>query len=669
MDRDFSKFSIKDLTQLLDEGRTTSVDLTCAVLNRIAYFDRTGHCLNAVPVMNPDALREAEESDVRRRAGEARSALDGIPFTVKDSYMVAGLSVASGSPAFRDLIANSDAATVAQLRHAGAVLIGKTNMPPMAAGGVQPGVYGYAKSPYHPGYLTAAFGSGSSNGAGTATAAAFGAFGLAEETLSSGRSPASNNGLVAYTPSRGLLSIRGNWPLFPTCDVVVPYARSVEDLLAILDVILVDDPETGGDFWRQQRVVPLPSVDDVRESVLRAPRRTDLQGLRFGVPRMFVGSDPHKRNPVAIRPSVLALWEEASRHLSELGAEVVMVDFPLVSNYERDRPDARGLVDRGLITPEWEHTEMGEMIARSWDDFLSRNGHEGLSSLDVVDGDAVFPDMPLRVYANAGTAFDFARHVELAKAGLPEWEDMPGYEQSLLGLERARVLDFEEWLERLGLDAVIFPANGDVARSDVFVNEESYEAALRNGVLFSNGNRAIRHLGVPTVSVPMGRMADISMPVNLTIAGPAYRDGMLIEVARHIERSVCWRPDPPLTPSLPSSTVPDQPGRSIGEPVRLNVTATASPGPTDSSGVEVRAIIECTIQLLLPEDATDPQVEAWFNGRIMPLKSSGDGIWRGSASLGRVTSQLDSHVSLLVRGAASGASPAACMHQLELPND
>ena len=100
----------------------------------------------------------------------------------------------------------------------------------MANGGMQRGVYGRAESPYNGDYLTAAFASGSSNGSGTATAASFAAFGLGEETWSSGRAPASNNGLVAYTPSRGVISVRGNWPLVPTMDVVVPHTRSVDDL-------------------------------------------------------------------------------------------------------------------------------------------------------------------------------------------------------------------------------------------------------------------------------------------------------------------------------------------------------------------------------------------------------------------------------------------------------
>ena len=207
-----TEVSIAELRAALEAGRTTAVELVEAYLARIDAYDGadTTTQLNAVVVRNPDALKEAEASDARRARGEPLSPLDGIPYTAKDSYLVKGLTAASGSPAFKDLVAQRDAFTVERLRAAGAICLGKTNMPPMANGGMQRGVYGRAESPYNANYLTAPFASGSSNGAGTATAASFSAFGLAEETWSSGRGPASNNGLCAYTPSRGDL---GAWQL------------------------------------------------------------------------------------------------------------------------------------------------------------------------------------------------------------------------------------------------------------------------------------------------------------------------------------------------------------------------------------------------------------------------------------------------------------------------
>ncbi|KAG1648307.1 Hydrolase in pqqF 5'region [Nymphon striatum] len=131
--------TIADLRHALESGEITSLGLVTAYLDRIEKFDRNGPCLNAVPVMNPDALAEAQASDARRQRGETRGPLDGIPYTAKNSYKVKGMTVAAGSPAFANLIATDDAFAIAQLRKAGAILLGLTNMPPMANGGMQRG--------------------------------------------------------------------------------------------------------------------------------------------------------------------------------------------------------------------------------------------------------------------------------------------------------------------------------------------------------------------------------------------------------------------------------------------------------------------------------------------------------------------------------------------------
>ncbi len=149
-------------------------------------MDVAGPTLNAVVVRNPDAEAEAAAADARRAAGATLGPLDGIPYTAKDSYMVQGLTVAAGSPALRT--PGGPARCLHHRTAAGrwAICLGLTNMPPMANGGMQRGVYGRAESPYNPDYLTAAYGSGSSNGSGTATAASFRRVRAREETWSSG---------------------------------------------------------------------------------------------------------------------------------------------------------------------------------------------------------------------------------------------------------------------------------------------------------------------------------------------------------------------------------------------------------------------------------------------------------------------------------------------------
>lgn len=608
---DVVEASIADLRAALDTGSVTAVELLEAYLARIAAYDAPGTAtaLNAIVVFAPDARADAAASDARRAAGEALGLLDGIPYTAKDSYAARGLTVAAGSPAFEHLVAQRDAFAIERLRGAGAVLIGLTNMPPMANGGMQRGLYGRAESPYNADYLTAAFASGSSNGSGTATAASFAAFGLGEETWSSGRAPASNNGLCAYTPSRGVISVRGNWPLVPTMDVVVPHARTMADLLEVLGVIVADDAEPRGDFWRVQRWIELPKASSVRpdsyvallpaasarpsppsptpvgvasrhHSVRRpkslaesdphasgAAGSSALAGTRIGVPRMYINADADAGTiapgttlgiggptgqHIETRASVIGLWEAARRDLEEAGAEVVLVDFPVVSNYEGDRPDAPTIATRGIVSPDFLRREIVDLSAWGWQEFLRSNDDPGLSHLAAVDGLQIAPQ-PSGALADRYDGFDD----DIAE--YPAWvrahpgatlDDMPELADGLRGLEATRRIDLEQWMDGLGLDAVVFPAVADVGRADMDVNEASADLGWRNGVWVANGNLVLRHLGIPTVTVPMGTMADTRMPVGLTFAGRAYDDIRLLALGAAFEATGVRRSAPPRTPSL-----------------------------------------------------------------------------------------------------------------------
>ncbi|QDG55221.1 amidase [Pseudomonas sp. NIBRBAC000502773] len=562
-----TEVSIAQLRAALESGQTTAVELVQAYLARIDAYDgpQTATALNAVVVRNPDALKEAEASDARRARGESLGPLDGIPYTAKDSYLVKGLTAASGSPAFAKLVAQRDAFTIERLRAGGAICLGKTNMPPMANGGMQRGVYGRAESPYNADYLTAPFASGSSNGAGTATAASFAAFGLAEETWSSGRGPASNNGLCAYTPSRGVISVRGNWPLTPTMDVVVPYARTMADLLEVLDVVVAEDPHTRGDLWRLQPWVPIPSVASVRPASYPelAATAESLAGKRFGVPRMYINADPEagtSEKPgiggptgqkINTRASVIDLWQAARQALEAAGAEVIEVDFPLVSNCEGDRPGAPTVFTRGLVSREFLHDELWELSAWAFDDFLRANNDPALNRLADVDGPKIFPHDPGTLpNREDDLAAGMDEYVRMAERGITPWNEISTVPDGLRGLEQTRRIDLEDWMDKLGLDAVLFPTVADVGPADADVNEASADIAWSNGVWVANGNLAIRHLGVPTVTVPMGVMADIGMPVGLTFAGRAYDDSALLRFAAAYEATGSKRLIPPRTPPL-----------------------------------------------------------------------------------------------------------------------
>ncbi|NUS19173.1 MAG: amidase [Mesorhizobium sp.] len=621
--------SIADLRRALEDGTVTSVKLVAAYLNRIAHYDRHGIALNAVPVLNPNMFVEAEASDRRRRAGKTLGPLDGIPYTAKDSYKVKGLTVAAGSPAFEHLTANEDAFTIARLRAAGAVLIGLTNMPPMANGGMQRGVYGRAESPYNKNFLTAAFGSGSSNGSGTATAAPFAAFGLGEETWSSGRAPASNNALVAYTPSRGVISARGNWPLVPTMDVVVPHTRSIPDMLELLDIIVADDQETRGDFWRVQPWVEIPKASALRPaSYTGLSLQGALEGKRLGVPKMYIGKDSEAERPIETRASVLDLWRQAARDLEALGAEVVEVDFPVVSNYERDRPGALSMVDRGLVPPDFAERELWDLSIWSWDDFLRANADPAIPDLASVDGKKIFPQPPGALPDRYGDAdFDLAHYVERARRGVAPLAEIPAIEAGLKGLEATRRVDFEAWLHANGLDAVVLPAVADVGPADADVNEASAVLAWRNGTWVANGNLVWRHLGIPTVTVPMGTMADIGMPVGLTFAGKAYHDVALLSLAGNYERATKRRTVPTRTPALADDVFEGRAGGAGDAPLSLTLSAER----TRSGGTDERAIV-------LEVDAKEPAtVKVHVNGEPVLMQA------KGSRHTGRVVVPASTH--------------------------
>ncbi|KAK0293688.1 hypothetical protein LTR35_000294 [Friedmanniomyces endolithicus] len=577
--------SIADLQHALTIGALTSVELTTKYFQRIIAYDTRGPCLNSIVVFNPDAFDEAAASDARRASGRSLGNLDGIPFvsppsqhpptsnpslppltlprTLKDSMMTKGLTCASGSPAFANLTATSNSFVASQLRSAGAVLIGKTNTPPMMASGMHRGLYGRAESPYNLDYLTAAFSSGSSNGCATSTAASFAAFGLGSETVSSGRSPASNNGLVAYTPSRTVISTRGIWPLYPTCDVVVPHTRTVTDMLTILDYLTVEDSTTEGDFWRQQTFVSIPKVERPRSYLdLLSGAAESLRGKRIGVPKMYVGGHDPKAKPTTVSPGVIVLWKRAREDLEALGAEVVETDFPLVTNYEDDSVSGHANNVVGF-DPDWNAIERGELVAYSWDDFLAANDDPKIKSLADIDGSQLFPARPEGYppdrWLETKNFLNYPLLPHLASLRPPSTPTLtalsPGLRTALPALESQRHRDLHTWLASQNLDLVAFPSCGDVARSDLDTNVESAEYAMKNGVRYSHGNRAVRHMGVPTVTVTMGVLEGKGMPVGLTFAGGHGADGELLRFAYAFERGSGRRVAPPGTPGLESDVV------------------------------------------------------------------------------------------------------------------
>ncbi|KAK6218652.1 amidase [Colletotrichum tabaci] len=637
---DITQASIGQILHALSTTKLTAVDLVARFLHRIGKLDHRGPCFNSICILNPNVFDEAQASDDYRASGRSPRALEGIPFTVKDSYQAKGLTVAAASPAFENLVASSDAAVVELLRAAGAVLIGKTNMPPMADGGSQRGLYGRSSSPYNPVYLCTSFASGSSYGSGVATAASFAPIGLGGETVSSGRAPASHNALVGCSPSRGVIPSRGHWPLYPTCDVVAPHTKSVADMLALLSVIVADDGEPKGDFWREQTVVPIPLSSEVRPKDFSSLMDPDaLRGKHVVVPRCYIGKQTSSGYSAVCSEATQCLWEQARIDLEALGAKVTETDFPLAENYSKQLYPGQAANIPG-IPSTWIDTERCQMIATAWDDFLRYNNDPNCSRLGGVDYRQINPDLaPMddrSEHTEEQNHVRYADMLDFIQHRPSSIRDLPGCADALLALEDARKRDLDDWMDANGFDAVVFPTNGDVGRAESEHNREAMVEALQDGVKYSNGNRALKHLGVPAITVPMGTLADKKMPVGLTFVGKAWSDSELFRYAYAYETATSRRESPPLAPRLMTDVIRSERG-SMKDTEKLElVVAQVDVKAVTTESSEARKVV-IRGSLVLGSAALDTEgIRVYVNGDLSSRPPTlTDGQWEWAGQLGR----------------------------------
>jgi amidase len=236
-----AELSLADIAAAYTDGRLTSRRLTQLYLDRIGALDRHGPGLGAVLETNPRALDIAAELDHERQTHGPRGPLHGVPILIKDNVETADhMMTTAGSRALEGWYAPQDAPLVAQLRAAGAVILGKTNLSEWAnfrsphsssgwsgRGGQTRNPYALNRSP-----------SGSSSGSAVAVAANLCAVAIGTETDGSIVSPASINGIVGIKPTVGLVSRRGIVPIAHSQDTAGPLARSVRDAAVLLSSIV-----------------------------------------------------------------------------------------------------------------------------------------------------------------------------------------------------------------------------------------------------------------------------------------------------------------------------------------------------------------------------------------------------------------------------------------------
>ena len=238
--------TLAELREGYTAGRLDPAVVTEAYLDRI---EQENPRLNAYVAVTAETAREAAAaSSARWRAGRPASPVDGAPIAVKDNIDMAGAVTANGLPGGR--LAEADAAVVARLREAGAVLLGKTNLHEAAFGTTTFNPHwGMTHNPHREGWSAG----GSSGGSGAAVAAGLAVAALGSDTMGSIRLPAAYCGCFGLKPTQGTVSLDGVMPLAPSLDHVGPLSRTAEDALVLLEVLSGRAAGPEGD-WRPVRL-------------------------------------------------------------------------------------------------------------------------------------------------------------------------------------------------------------------------------------------------------------------------------------------------------------------------------------------------------------------------------------------------------------------------------
>src|SRR5215813_13196602 len=296
--------TIAETQAAIRAGKVTCRQLVQAYLRRIREYDQpTG--LNALVVINPQALAEADMLDREfKRTGKLRP-LQGIAVIVKDNYDTYDLQTAGGSLALKGFVPEEDAYMVKKIREAGAIVLAKSNMAEWAFSPyvTVSSIAGITRNPYDLERVPA----GSSGGTAAAVAASLGEVGLGTDTGNSIRGPSSHNALVGIRPTLGLTSRDGIIPLYIGNDVGGPMARSVEDAVRVLEVVAGYDPADP---------VTKLSEGEVPKNYTQFLDKNGLRGARIGVFRKYIDAP-------TTDPQIRELTEAAIRDLKAQGAEIV----------------------------------------------------------------------------------------------------------------------------------------------------------------------------------------------------------------------------------------------------------------------------------------------------------------------------------------------------------
>lgn len=493
------EITIPDIQLGLASGTYTAVDLLNAHLDRINLYEPH---YNAFTFFSPTALAEAEALDAEYAISGPRSPLHGVPIVIKEAMDVKGLPSTVGYAPYSsaaggvDLIPETDAPVVARLREAGAVIIGKTNIPAFSFSGTRAST-SWDGDTYNA-YDRSIAPGGSSSGTATAVSASFAVIGTAEETGGSIQNPAAAQNLVSVKPSFGLTPNAGVAPLSAnTRDVIGPHARTVYDAAVTLDVMAgytVEDPKT------LLSVGNMPSGGYTSEL-----SDTALQGKRFGLFGEAWGGD-------SLTAETQVLYDAAMNVMLSEGATLVADPFV-------------GTSFRSLIAS----TPNGFAgTAYEFDQFLDRLGPSAAANsvaelLALTGVDPFAPGQPLQFI---GSSYPF----ETANPTVPP--DLTAFFESRVALLEV----FDQVMADNDLDGLVFPQMWK--KTPQLASSENIGATTVS---------EINLLGTPGVTVPAGYYDD-GVPFSLIFLGEMWSEAELLGYAFDFEQATLLRAAPTLVP-------------------------------------------------------------------------------------------------------------------------
>jgi amidase len=489
--------TISELQAEMQSGRRTARSLTELYLDRIERIDRRGPSLRAVIEVNPDALQIAEGLDRERRQGRVRGPLHGIPVLLKDNIGTADrMTTTAGSLALQGCIPARDSFVARQLRDAGAVLLGKTNLSEWAnfrSTRSSSGWSGRGGQTHNP-YALDRNPSGSSSGSAVAVSANLCAAALGTETDGSIVSPASINGIVGIKPTVGLVSRSGVIPISHRQDTAGPMARSVRDAAILLGVLTETDPQDPETRAGAGKAYP---------DYTRFLDPHGLAGARIGVARGLFGF--HDR--------VDKIMEEALAAMKDLGA--VLVDPADVATAGR-----------------YDDAELEALCYEFKADlnrYLGGLGKDAAvhSLQELIAFNEAHPDQEMSYFGQE--LFYLAQ--EKGDLSSPEYVKLRKRVQRL-----ARDEGMDATLNEHQLDAHVAPTNGPAWLTDWI-----------NGDHYVGGNSSVAaNAGYPSITVPAGFVH--GLPIGLSFFSRAFSEPLLIKLAYAFEQATGHRRPPQFLP-------------------------------------------------------------------------------------------------------------------------